>query len=108
MSDALWRVLVDRDGGCRFRGCEVPAEFCDAHHAAHCADGGETNPHNLALVCWFHHQVLHEQHWSLEPLGAGYFVLRSPTGNLSEFGPPRLDQPTLPANRSHQCDKEQQ
>ena len=90
--DALWRVLVDRDGGCRFPGCEIGAEFCDAHHAEHWADGGETNPHNLTLLCWFHHHVLHEQHWRLEPLGAGHFVLRSPTDNLYEFGRPRLEQ----------------
>jgi len=91
ISEPLWRLLVERDGGCRFPGCEVPGEMCDAHHVVHWADGGETEPHNLALVCWFHHRVLHEQHWQLEPLGAGHFLLRSPTGDLHEFRPPRLD-----------------
>ncbi len=92
VSDVVWRVLVDRDGGCRFPGCEIGAEFCAAHHAEHWADGGETNPHNLTLRCRFHHHVLHEQHWSLEPLGAGHFVSRSPTGKFYEFGTPRLGQ----------------
>ena len=91
VSEPLWRLLVDRDGGCRFPGCEVPGEMCDAHHAVHWADGGTTDPHTLALVCWFHHHVLHDQHWRLEPLGAGHFLLRSPTGELHEFRPPRLD-----------------
>ncbi len=91
ISEPLWRLLVQRDGGCRFPGCEVPGEMCDAHHAQHWADGGATEPHNLALVCWFHHHVLHEQHWQLEPLGAGHFLLRSPTGDLHEFSPPHLD-----------------
>ena len=91
ISEPLWRLLVERDGGCRFPGCEVPGAMCDAHHAVHWADGGATEPHNLALVCWFHHRLLHEQHWSLEPLGAGHFLLRSATSELHEFRPPRLD-----------------
>lgn len=91
ISEPLWRLLVDRDGGCRFPGCEVPGEMCDAHHAVHWGDGGTTEQHNLALVCWFHHHVLHEQHWRLEPLGAGHFVLRSANGTLHDFAPPRLD-----------------
>jgi len=91
ISEPLWRLLVERDGGCRFPGCEVPGEMCDAHHAVHWADGGETDPFNLALVCWFHHHVLHEQEWCLEPLGAGHFLLRSQSGELHEFRPPRLD-----------------
>lgn len=91
ISEPLWRLLAERDGGCRFPSCEVPAEMCDAHHAVHWADGGSTEPHNLALVCWFHHHVLHDQHWSLEPLGAGHFLLQSPNGDLHEFRPPRLD-----------------
>jgi len=89
--EPLWRLLVERDGGCRFPGCAVPGEMCDAHHVVHWADGGATEPHNLALVCWFHHHLVHEQHWSLEPLGAGHFLLRSPNGDLHEVSPPRLD-----------------
>jgi len=93
--DSIWNLLVVRDRGCRFPGCETPAEMCDAHHAKHWADGGETELPNLVLLCWFHHHVMHEQHWSLEPLGAGQFVLNSPTGQLYEFSQPRLDQLTM-------------
>jgi hypothetical protein len=90
--DAMPRLLVERDGGCRFPGCQVPPEMCDAHHARHWgADGGETDTDNLALLCWFHHHFLHEQGWSLEPLGAGRFLLRSPTGEYHSFSLPRLD-----------------
>jgi Domain of unknown function (DUF222) len=93
--DPLWQLLVIRDGGCRFPGCEIPAEMCDAHHAKHWADGGETELPNLVLLCWFHHHVMHEQHWSLEPLGAGHFLLNSADGQLYEFSQPRLDQLTV-------------
>ncbi|MGB5757457.1 MAG: hypothetical protein WBM50_11115, partial [Acidimicrobiales bacterium] len=36
---------------------------CDAHHATHGLDHGTTDPDNLVLLCWFHHHLLHEQHW---------------------------------------------
>lgn len=93
--DNLWNLLVERDGGCRFPGCEIPPEMCDAHHAEHWADDGDTCQDNLALLCWFHHHVMHEQHFSLEPLGAGHFVLRSPTDQIYEFSAPRLNKLTL-------------
>lgn len=94
--ESLWRLLVERDRGCRFHGCEVPAEMCDAHHAIHWAHGGETAPDSLALLCWFHHHLLHEQHWQLEPLGAGHFELRTKAGTYQPFSPPRLDVLTRP------------
>ena len=94
--EPLWRVLIERDGGCRFSGCDVPGEMCDAHHAEHWADGGETTADNLVLLCWFHHHVLHEQHWSLERFGAGHFVLRNAAGDFHEFSSPRLDVLTRP------------
>lgn len=94
--DPLWQLLVARDRGCRFDGCEIPAELCDAHHAIHWSDGGETAPDTLVLLCWFHHHVLHEQHWRLEPLGAGQFELLTPNGEYARFSPPRLDVVTRP------------
>jgi hypothetical protein len=99
ISDSLWRLLVERDGGCRWPGCEIDAEMCDAHHAVHWSDRGETEQENLALMCWFHHHTLHEQRWSLEPLGAGHFVLKSPTGQMYEFSKPRLTRLTLFSSR---------
>jgi hypothetical protein len=90
ISDALYELLFVRDGGCRWPGCDVEAAFCDAHHALHWGDLGETEPENLALLCWHHHHCLHEQHFSLEPLGAGHFQLHSPFGSTHETRPPRL------------------
>lgn len=92
VSDNMFRLLVERDGGCRFPGCPINAQSCDAHHAEHWADGGPTELWNMTLLCWFHHHWMHEHGWKLEPLGAGHFVLRSPNGQLYEFSSPRLDQ----------------
>ena len=94
VSDPLFDVLVIRDHGCRWPGCGIPAGGCDAHHATHWLDGGHTKPDNLVLLCWFHHHLLHEQHWSIEPLGGGHFNLNNPHDN-PHHGDVRLLRPPL-------------
>lgn len=98
VSDSLFDTLLIRDHGCRWVGCAIPAGSCDAHHAKHWLDLGETEPGNLVLLCWFHHHLLHEQHWSIEPLGAGHFTLTSPRGDSQMLRPPQvgLTMPTQP------------
>jgi hypothetical protein len=63
-------------------------------------DDGDTEPDNLPLVCWHHHHWLHEQHWSIEPLGGGHFILIDPDGGRHPMRPPMIGaapthQPTL-------------
>lgn len=90
VSDSLFDVLALRDHGCRWDGCGMPASACDAHHVVHWADGGETEPDNLALVCWHHHHFLHEQHWSIQPLGGGHFISIDPHGGHHPMRPPSV------------------
>ena len=90
VSDPLFEVLAARDHGCRILDCPAPPGACDAHHADHWADLGETEPDNLALLCWFHHHLVHEQHWSIRPLGAGHFLLIDPHGGEHEMRPPMI------------------
>jgi hypothetical protein len=52
---ALWQ----RDGGCTFPGCTVPATWCDAHHVIHWSRGGKTSLLTTALLCDGHHQHVH-------------------------------------------------
>lgn len=102
VTDTLFDQLVVRDHGCRWPGCSSPPAACDAHHAIHWLDGGTTKPDHLALLCWHHHHLLHEQHWSLKPLGGGHFELSDPTGFTRPMRPPVVglalpqDPPTLP------------
>lgn len=98
VTDTQFDTLHVRDHGCRWPGCGIPAGSCDAHHATRWLDGGETAPDNLVLLCWFHHHLLHEQHWSIEPLGGGHFDLNSPRGDSQTLRPPLvgLTPPTQP------------
>ncbi|MGI8564502.1 MAG: DUF222 domain-containing protein [Candidatus Dormibacter sp.] len=65
VSGATRRALWQRDGGCRFPGCDRPPGWTDAHHIVHWADGGETKLGNLVLLCRRHHRQVHEQGWRL-------------------------------------------
>ncbi|HKA68776.1 MAG TPA: DUF222 domain-containing protein [Actinomycetes bacterium] len=53
------RALQIRDRTCRYPGCTVPGQWCDAHHLKHWALGGVTALHNLILLRAFHHTRLH-------------------------------------------------
>jgi hypothetical protein len=90
ISDPLFEVLAARDHGCRILECPAPPGACDAHHAQHWADDGDTEPDNLPLLCWFHHHLVHEQHWSIKPLGGGHFILIDPDGGEHEMRPPMI------------------
>lgn len=60
VTPAIRRALDLRDGGCTWPGCDVPPEWCDAHHVVHWADGGPTSLANLVLLCRRHHGATHD------------------------------------------------
>ena len=59
------RALAARDGGCVFPGCHRPSRHCDAHHLRHREHDGPTVTANGALLCRFHHRLIHEYGWRL-------------------------------------------
>jgi hypothetical protein len=63
-SAAQAKRLWLRDGGCSFPQCTVPAQWTDAHHLVHWADGGPTDLGNAALLCGHHHTVVHQRRYA--------------------------------------------
>lgn len=49
------RRLWLRDRHCSYPGCDVPGQWCDAHHLVHWVDGGTTDLENAGLLCERHH-----------------------------------------------------
>ncbi len=58
-TEAQYRALVARDGGCRWEDCHIPAAWCEIDHLLAWEDGGPTDVSNLAMWCTHHH---HEKH----------------------------------------------
>ena len=59
------RAIVAMDGGCRFPGCDRNAGLTQVHHVEWYENGGTTNVDNGALLCVFHHHLVHEGGWRL-------------------------------------------
>jgi hypothetical protein len=57
------RALRARDRGCRFPGCDRPANWTQAHHLVAWSKGGKTDVAGLVLLCHFHHRLVHEGGW---------------------------------------------
>jgi len=68
-SAAQRQALAIRDGGCIFPGCDMPPDWCDAHHSHEWEHGGGTDIANLAYVCRRHHGTAHSKRWTLRPAG---------------------------------------
>jgi hypothetical protein len=84
---ALRRALWLRDDGCCFPGC-ANRRFIHGHHIRHWANGGETSLQNLALLCSFHHGLVHE---------GGFRAQRDPrSGALEWFDPRGRPIPNVP------------
>ncbi|UNK69784.1 HNH endonuclease signature motif containing protein [Microbacterium sp. H1-D42] len=74
-------ALAIRDGGCRWRGCDRPASYCEAHHIDEWhAEGGRTDVARGILLCRHHHMQLHHNSWRITRDGTDDFLLHPPGG----------------------------
>lgn len=74
-------ALAIRDGGCRWRGCDRPASYCEAHHIDEwAADRGRTDIDRGILLCRFHHMQLHHGGWRITRDGRSDFMLHHREG----------------------------
>ena len=60
----LRRQITQRDGSCRFPGCERAIRH--RHHITWWSRGGPTNANNLVGLCWWHHHCVHEGGWTIQ------------------------------------------
>lgn len=75
----LRRQLMHRDGGCTFCGTK---RYLQAHHIVPWEHGGHTDLDNLALVCFFHHKLIHRFGWTVELTDNDEVLWRRPDGTL--------------------------
>ncbi|MGH8947162.1 MAG: HNH endonuclease, partial [Acidimicrobiia bacterium] len=83
---ALKRALLyESEMMCQADGCTSRYRL-QIHHVNSWAQGGETNPEDLIVLCWFHHQVVIHQR--------GYHIYRHPDHGRIRFRAP--DTPARP------------
>jgi hypothetical protein len=85
---AIRRALALRDRGCRFPGC-THTRFLHGHHIQHWLAGGETSVNNLALLCTFHHHLVHEGGWTVARGLDGELTFTAPDGCALQAEPPQ-------------------
>jgi Domain of unknown function (DUF222) len=85
----LYNVLLARDRGCRWPGCDRPGSHCDAHHVVWFEHGGRTGVDNLVLLCRRHHRKLHRHSdWRAKLLPDGTLEITDPRGRVETSVPP--------------------
>ena len=89
----LWNVLLLRDQRCRWRGCDRPGHWCEAHHVVPWERGGETGPTNLVLLCGRHHHVAHRPGWHTRLDADGTLHVTDPWGVTRTTRPPATGPP---------------
>ncbi|HDH25612.1 MAG TPA: HNH endonuclease [Actinobacteria bacterium] len=65
------RFVEIRDRTCVFPGCRMPAADCDLDHRDPYAQGGPTDPTNLAPLCRHDHRIRHHAGWTYRSLPNG-------------------------------------
>lgn len=81
----LRAVLIDRDRGCAFPGCDRSPAECDAHHIRPWHDGGSTSLDNGVLVCEHHHHLVEP---NPNRPSASQWAIRMDSRGHPEFGAP--------------------
>jgi hypothetical protein len=96
------KILFARDLGCSFPDCTACALWCEAHHIIPWQQGGETNITNAALLCGYHHTLIHHSDWTMKLInGTPHFTApylidptQTPRRNTYHHGLPTATHPT--------------
>ncbi len=93
------RAIAARDGHCVFPSCTREPRHCDAHHLKHREHDGPTRVDNGALLCRFHHRLVHEYGWRLLVDDSGHWVAIDPHGTRWTGRPTAVPPTGEPATR---------
>jgi hypothetical protein len=88
-SDAQRREVMRRDRHCRFPGC-ANVTFTNVHHIVAWQPGGRTDLDNLALLCVFHHGMVHRKGWTMTGDANGPLRFVGPSGRVMTSRPSPL------------------
>lgn len=83
---AQQRAIRSGHATCVFPGCRMPSVQSDLDHRIRYADGGATEPDNLAPLCRHDHRIK-ESGWSYEPVGNGAHRWTTRLGHTYTTGP---------------------
>ena len=75
-SRAQRRAAALRDKGCVFPQCQAGLERCQLHHLNFWEFGGQTNLHDSAYLCTFHHWLVHHTNWIISRNAQGLIEVR--------------------------------
>ena len=71
-SPAQRKAMAIRDRRCRAEDCDIPAAWCEAHHATRpWTQHGRTDLKDGLLLCSFHHHRAHDPGWTTSRLPNG-------------------------------------
>jgi hypothetical protein len=71
-SSSQRRAMDVRDRTCRAQDCDIPAAWCEAHHAKKpWSQGGRTDLKDGLLLCPFHHHRAHDPAWRSDRMPDG-------------------------------------
>lgn len=99
----MLRQVRYRDRECRFPGCGM-RRFTEAHHVRWWRHGGRTELENLALICSFHHRLVHEHGWSMRRRPNGEMDWLRPDGTRYRASPSSDRASPSPGDRDEQLD----
>jgi len=72
------KALTVRDHGCVWPGCDRPATWTSGHHLVHWIRGGPGDLSNLCLLCYRHHEMVHEGEWQIVRTADGQILTIPP------------------------------
>jgi hypothetical protein len=73
------KAIIARDGTCRYPGCTAPPALGEIHHIDQWArDHGDTDVNRGILLCWYHHELVHNLRIEIRrsPTGGWLFLTR--------------------------------